>query len=293
MNDTQATSDGAGELTAAPDQQRIRLRLDLAYCGSEFHGWQVQPNLRTVQGQVQEMLARLLDHEVCLNGAGRTDAGVHARGQVCHLDVASEEEAIRLEQRLQATAPPDLAVLAVRRVSPAFDARFSALARRYSYHLLWDRDVFREMTAFRVERPVDRAAMSSAAGHFQGTHDYSSFCKTGSLRESGNECTVDLCRFHWQEDSAIFHVRANRFLHHMVRNMVGTLIEIGLGSRAPDDVRVILAARDRCRAGRKAPARGLFLEDVIYPTELLDQDYRPPASARDGNPDGDAEGETA
>ena len=257
--------------TPAPAPGARRLRIDLAYVGSRFHGFQTQPGLRTVQGELSEMLARLLGRDVPVTGAGRTDAGVHARGQVCSLTVRDDGETERLSRHLAHVAPPDLQVLAVRRVSPRFNARFSALARRYSYHLLLRPDVFRARTALLVRGSLDRAALDAAAERFLGTLDFTSFCKQSSLKNGGGAaCRVELCRFEWQESSTILHIQADRFLHNMVRLIAGTLVEVGLGRRVPADIPAILAARDRQRAGRTLPAHGLFLEEVIYPEALLD-----------------------
>lgn len=251
----------------------IRLRVDLAYVGTRFHGWQEQSGgVRTVQGEIRACLERLLGQSVNVTGAGRTDAGVHARGQVCHLTVHGRSEANRVVRALAALVPEDIEIGAIREVSPDFDARFSALARRYSYHLQLRRDLFRPY-AYHVARPLDCGAMDRAAPALLGSHDFTSFCKKSSLQRN-NACRVEVCRFDWSADSAIFHVRADRFLHNMVRNMVGTLLAVGTGHRPPEAVAAILAARDRAQAGRTAPAHGLFLEEVVYPGELNDPHYR-------------------
>ncbi len=283
----------AGGAAAAPPPDAgpggadgVRVRIDLAYRGDRFHGWQEQPGLRTVQGELTRLTVRLLGRPVQPLGAGRTDAGVHARRQVCHLTVRDGAEADRL-RRLEGLAPSDLQILAVTVAAPSFHARFGAVARRYSYHLLLRRDVFRQATAWLVPAGLDREAMDAAAAHFPGTQDFSSFCKRSSLKKGGNVCRVERCGFQWVDDSAILHVRANRFLHHMVRNLVGTLVEVGRGRRRPDDIPLILAARDRTRAGRCAPAHGLFLEEVIYPAEHPDPlsgPRRPAPRARPGAP---------
>jgi tRNA pseudouridine38-40 synthase len=252
----------------------VRLRVDLAYRGDEFHGWQRQPGgLRTVQGVLEAALERLIGHNGSPRAAGRTDAGVHARGQVCHLDTHNAAEAERVVRALWGLMPDDVLVRKVRAVSPVFDARFSATSRRYSYRILRARDLF-EPFAWYVRPPLDPEAMNAAAACLRGEHDFSSFCKSASLRES-NRCHVDLCFFDWAEDSAIFHLRADRFLHNMVRNLVGTLVEVGRGTRRPEDVSEILAARDRRAAGRRAPPTGLCLEEVTYPPELDDPGHRP------------------
>jgi len=276
-----------------PAEPGLRVRLDLAYEGTDFHGWQIQSGLRTVQGELSRMVADLLGRTESIWGAGRTDAGVHARGQVGHLTVRDGAEVARLKRALASRALDDLEILAVRQVSPDFHARFSAQARRYSYHLRLRRDIFRRHLGFHVARPLDQAAMDAAARFFLGTHDFSSFCKTQSLKPGDNECTVDLCCFEWLDDSSIFHVRADRFLHNMVRNLVGTVLEVGLGRRSPDEMPAILLARDRSQAGRKAPAQGLFLEEVTYPPELLDPAFRLPAGARATPGQASTEGETA
>lgn len=267
------------------------VRIDLAYRGTDFHGWQHQRGLRTVQGELAGMLARLLGRPVLPVGAGRTDAGVHARGQVCHLLVDSEDEAERIMRALPRLTVADLQILAVCQVSPAFDARFSALARRYSYQLRFGRDIFRPHLAWEIAGDLDQDAMVAATFHFLGTHDFTSFCKASSLHADSNACEVDLCDFQWRGDSAIFHVRANRFLHHMVRNLMGTLWEVGQGRRSPSDIPAILDARERRRAGCTAPAHGLYLEEVTYPPELLDPAYRPEGSSTGSGPEHVAEGD--
>jgi len=246
----------------------VRVRLDIAYHGAGFHGWQIQPEHRTVQGVLRRELTRLIGRPVTPVGAGRTDTGVHARGQVAHLDLATLEEAARLRRALPRAVPEDIEIRAVRRVDPSFNARFSATARSYGYRLLEGRDIF-DPDCWQIYYPIDRPAMDRAAAALLGRHVFSSFCKTASLKDDGNFCNVDVCRFVWSGSGAMFEIRANRFLHHMVRTIMGTLVEIGRGSRPADDMPRILAARDRREAGCMAPARGLFLEEVTYPEHLM------------------------
>jgi tRNA pseudouridine38-40 synthase len=250
-----------------------RVRIDLAYVGTGFHGWQVQPALRTVQGELAAMLERLLARPCLPTGAGRTDTGVHARGQVAHAELRDQREVARVCGALAKLAPDDIQITAVREVSPAFNARLTATARRYAYKLALHRDIFAPH-AFVVPWRLDRDAMDAACGPLLGTHDFSSFCKAGSLKDD-NTCRVDLCELEWHDQGGIFHIRADRFLHHMVRNLVGLLLEVGRGAVAADDVDRILAARDRREAGMMAPAHGLFLEEVAYPAQLLDPGYLP------------------
>ena len=250
------------------------VRFDLAYVGTAFSGWQIQPGRRTVQGELAARLSRVLQRDCRPVGAGRTDAGVHARGQVAHLRVRDAQQVQRICRALPRLCPEDIEILAVRQVSPAFDARRSALSRRYAYRLQMRRNLF-DPFAFQVSWPLDREAMAAACGRLLGVHDFSSFCKAGSLQED-NHCRLDLCALEWGADTGILHIRADRFLHHMVRNVVGVLIEIGRGRRRPADLDGILAARDRRRAAFLAPAHGLFLEEVAYPPRLQDPGYLPP-----------------
>ena len=162
----------------------------------------------------------------------------------------------------------------MRRVSTVFNARHSAIARRYSYRIIQERDIFRPH-AWYVHSTLDRKVMDRGAAAFTGPHDFTSFCKAKSLKKDHNLCNVSLCAFDWRDDSAIFHVRANRFLHHMVRNMVGTLVEMGRGERNEGDIPRILAALNRSASGKLAPPQGLFLEEVYYPEQLMDPDHTP------------------
>jgi len=248
----------------AEPQSGVRVRFQVAYVGTGFSGWQIQPHRRTVQGVLAKKVSFLLGRDVIPVGAGRTDSGVHAQGQVAHVTVANEAEAERLKRALPGLMPDDIAISQVQMVPMDFNSRFSAVARRYSYHLLFRRDIF-QPNNWQLRRPLDHQAMDLAARHFLGSHDCASICKTKSLKPAGNVCHIDLCAFEWLEDSAIFQIRANRFLHHMVRIMVGTMVEVGEGTRLPDDIPGILEARDRSRAGRMAPPEGLFLEEVYYP----------------------------
>jgi tRNA pseudouridine38-40 synthase len=251
------------------------VRLDLAYVGARFHGWQEQPDRRTVQGELKKQVSYLLGRPVTPVGAGRTDTGVHARGQVAHLTVGGSGELERLRRALANRLPEDIALRDIRAVSPDFHAIRCALSRRYHYQLFFGRDIFRS-NEWQIYWRLDRSAMDEAASCLLGAHDFSSFCKSSSLKDDGNVCVVDLCDFEWHDDSAIFQIRGNRFLHHMVRIMVGTLVEVGRGERSAGQMADILAARDRCEAGCMAPARGLFMEEVEYPDFLLDPDYREP-----------------
>ena len=259
----------------------MRLRLDLAYDGTDFHGWAVQPSLRTVQGLLETALAQVLRLDsVAVTCAGRTDTGVHARGQVVHLDV--ERAAVvacaarstappeqMLLRRLNGVLPPDVRVRAAAEAPEGFDARFSAVWRRYAYRIadepgLVDPLVRRTVLAW--SRPLDLDAMNAAAAGLVGEQDFAAFCK----RREGATTIRTLLDLVWERDAtglAVATVRADAFCHHMVRALVGAMVAVGEGRRPPGWAGEVLRARRADTAVRVVPARGLTLEEVGYPAD--------------------------
>jgi len=240
-------------------------RMTLQYDGTRFHGWQTQPSGGTIQDAVEGCLLRILGHPVRVHGAGRTDRGVHARGQVASFATASDMAPERLFAGLNALLPPDIAAIEWEEAPAGFHARHSASSREYAYQI-WRRPVcspFARRFVYHLHRPLERAAMEEAAIALVGEHDLASFCAAES-REEGTG--VRIASSGWEGDGPlwIYRVRAERFLHHMVRTIVGTLIEVGTGRREPASMAQIVAARDRRAAGPNAPASGLFLERVEY-----------------------------
>lgn len=251
-----------------------RLRLDLEYEGTRYHGWQVQPNASTVQECVERALGAVLNEPCRVVGAGRTDAGVHALGQVAHFETTRAIPASALLRALNSLLPADIAVREVREVPDSFHARKSAVRKRYVYWIwndprksaLWDR------FCWHVPVSLDPAAMGEAAAHLAGRHDFSSFQASDCKSRDNPVRVIELIRVEPMEGSFLrIAVEASSFLRHMVRNLVGTLVEVGSGKIGADDVRFILEARDRRRAGRTAPGRGLFLEWVRYEGFLQDR----------------------
>jgi tRNA pseudouridine38-40 synthase len=241
-------------------------RIVLAYDGTDFHGWQVQPDLRTVQGELARAVGRLVPLTEPPPGAGRTDAGVHARGQVASVPLAGAQQLSLLARALPRLVPADMAVLEVAARAPGFHARFSATARRYTYRMLEVADPLRRRDHWRVRPGLNWPAMQSAAPLLVGDHDCTSFCRAASAEPGRMRCVVrnsELSRGalpgSWE-----YTVEADRFVHSMVRTIVGTLLEIGAGRRAPESISDILAARDRRAAGATAPPHGLCLEQVEY-----------------------------
>jgi len=254
-----------------------RLRLLVSYDGGEFRGFAANPGVRTVAGVLADALERRLGYRVQLTCAGRTDAGVHARGQVVSLEVADGDASpgrlASLRNGLNRMCGPDVVVLESEAVPSDFDARFSAVARAYRY-TIWNApepDVFRRSYAWHVPDPLDMAAMSDAATLLVGEHDFASFCSRTEQVVDGEvrvaPTTRRVLRAVWSRPEPAlvrFDIEANSFCRQMVRSIAGTLVEVGRGRRAAADIPAILAARDRAAAGQVAPPHGLCLESVAY-----------------------------
>lgn len=241
------------------------LKLTLAYDGVGFHGWQVQPELRTVQGVVTDALARVLRQPVKLFGAGRTDAGVHAEGQVASLETDHSIPCAKLCRALSAKLPPDVSVVSVEEVPRDFHARFRALGKWYRYRLL-ERplpDALRRRRAVRVSWRLDVLAMRRAARGLEGTHDFRSLAPAKEQRPTVRTLfAVDVTRC---QDLVFIDVVGDGFLHKMVRTLAGTLLEVGRGRTRADGMDSLLQERSRAAAGPTLPPEGLTLVRVAYP----------------------------
>lgn len=250
---------------AAPGSAMQTLRLTIAYDGTELHGWQSQPALPTVQGLIASACARVLGDAVKVTGASRTDAGVHALGQVASLRTAAGIEPPLLGRALNALLPTSIRVLDARAAAPAFDARRSARGKRYAY--LIDRgavaDPFHRRYAWHIPWALDVPAMREALRLVRGKHDFSAFCAAAG-RGRTPTCTVRSTRVACRGPWLVILISADSFLHHMVRNIVGSLVEVGRGAAPPAWIGELLVGRDRRRAGPTAPAHGLALVRVLY-----------------------------
>lgn len=251
----------------------MRIRIDLAYDGTDFHGWAMQPRLRSVQGELTAALhtvLRLPPDTLRVVCAGRTDAGVHARGQVAHCDLPQlDVEPERLARRVNGVLPPDVRVHRIDVAPTGFDARFAALWRRYAYRIADHPDSvdpLRRRYVLAHPRPLDLDAMNAAAAHLVGLHDFAAFCK----RREGATTIRTLLDLDWSRDVdgvAVGRVRADAFCHSMVRALVGCLVAVGEGRRDPAWAREILSARRRDPAVAVVHAHGLTLEEVAYPPD--------------------------
>lgn len=242
-----------------------RLKLVLEYDGTAYHGWQVQPGLDTVQGRLEAVLAQLASAPVHVMGAGRTDAGVHALGQVatCSADLRQDEPTLR--RALNALLPRDIVVREVESAPADFDARRCAKSKTYRYTLLRRAvpSALHGRFSLYVPYPLNVDAMTEAARHLVGTHDFSAF-RAGTCAAATPVRTVYRGDWHVTGDLWRFEIVGNAFLQHMVRIIVGTLLDVGRGRRGAADVPEILASRDRRRAGKTAPPHGLCLVAVHY-----------------------------
>jgi tRNA pseudouridine38-40 synthase len=248
------------------------VQLVLHYDGSGFAGWQRQPNERTVQGEVERVLTRLTGGHVAALGAGRTDAGVHARGQAVGVRVPERWSAANLRRALNALLPRDIWVKAAHEMRPEFHARYSAVARRYCYYVGTDeeaRSPFRRHTEWPYARALDRDLLERATSRIVGEHCFVAFAVRGTAPETDDHrCVVRSAVWSDRPGGLVLDIEANRFLHHMVRFLVGTLVEVASGRRPADHVDRLLAAACNDEVSAPAPAHTLFLESVTYPSDL-------------------------
>ena len=247
------------------------LKLVVAYDGTEFHGWQVQPGQRTVQGALEQALTQALEEDVKIQGAGRTDAGVHARGQCASFSTSKRVPAAGLVRRLRRFLPADVRVVDAEDREEGFHARHSARGRRYAYRLLVKDDVLRArhawlpaQPAWLPDRPLDAARLERATRVLEGEHDCSSFGSAGSS-PANPRCRISRARWSRWEGGLAFDVVADHFLYHMVRTLVGTALKVSTAEHPDREMREIREARDRSAAGVTVPAQGLCLEQVFYP----------------------------
>lgn len=250
------------------------VQLVLHYDGSAFSGWQRQPDQRTIQGELERVLASLCDQPIAALGAGRTDAGVHARGQAAGVRVPAKWTAAALRRSVNALLPADVWVAATHEMRDDFHARFSAQSRRYAYTIGTDDEAnspFRRRTEWAFARPVDRRLLDRSASCLQGQHSFRAFAVKGTApADDDHQCHV--LQAGWSERTEghglRFEIEADRFLHHMVRFLVGTMVAIAAGEREASDMERLLSSDSNDEVSPPAPAHGLCLERVAYPESL-------------------------
>lgn len=240
-----------------------------SYKGTAYHGWQIQPNGISVQSVLTEAMSRILRTEIGLLGAGRTDAGVHAQLMVAHFDLETLLPGdFDLVAKLNSLLPKDIAVYKIVAVKPDAHARFDAISRRYEYHIVGRKNVFRQELATKVNGPLDFEAMNVAAQKLTAYRDFTSFSKvhTDALT---NNCSVTLAEWQQVGEEWVFSIQADRFLRNMVRAIVGTLLEVGRGKMTVNEFVAVIESEDRCKAGVSVPAQGLYLVEINYPAGLF------------------------
>jgi tRNA pseudouridine38-40 synthase len=236
----------------------------LSYDGTNYHGWQVQPNGISVQGELQRVLSTLLRQEIGITGAGRTDAGVHARVMVAHFDFEGEVDCQQLAYKMNRMLSGDIVISRIEEVAPDLHARFSATERTYHYYIHTRKDPFQRHYSCEIHYPLDFAAMNEAGRILTTYEDFGAFCKAHS------DVKTTLChvtRAEWiqtGENTWYFVITANRFLRNMVRAVVGTLVDVGRGRLSLEDFRKVIEGKKRSDAGDSMPGNALFLEDVKY-----------------------------
>ncbi|HEY1951718.1 MAG TPA: tRNA pseudouridine(38-40) synthase TruA [Gemmatimonadaceae bacterium] len=248
------------------------VQLVLHYDGAGFSGWQRQPGERTVQGVLEAAAARLCGAPVAVVGAGRTDAGVHARGQAAGLRVPEKWTHSALRRSMNAILPDDVWIAAAYEMRDEFHPRYSAVSRSYSYFVGTDdlaSSPFRRTRELVWTRALDRQRLADASESLRGAHCFRAFAVKGTAPEHDeHRCTVSRATWRETEGRLVFEITADRFLHHMVRFLVGTMLQIGEGRREVSDIEELLQEGDNSRVSPPAPAHALFLERVEYPTDL-------------------------
>ncbi|KAF0848311.1 tRNA pseudouridine(38-40) synthase TruA [Nocardia caishijiensis] len=250
------------------DRSPSRVRLGISYDGTDFIGWARQPGLRTVQGVLEESLSKVFREPIVLTVAGRTDAGVHAEGQVAHFDTTAEFDAEKLMHRLARFLPKDVRITDIRSAPTEFDARFSAMRRHYAYRLTTARygaEPLRARSVVACKPGVDLEAMRAASRKLLGLHNFAAFCR----RREGATTVRELQRFDWVREGDLLtaYVSADAFCWSMVRSLVGAVLAVGEGRRTPEWVAALLSETERSSSVTVAPAHGLSLIAVDYPAD--------------------------
>lgn len=245
----------------------MRYFLEIAYNGKSYCGWQRQPNAMSVQETIEHALSNLLGERTVITGAGRTDTGVHAKQLYAHFDIAIQPDIEHLIYRLNAFLPKDIAIKDLVPVTEEAHARFDALEREYEYHIVFNKNPFKQELAFYTTKKPDIALMNAGAKMLFNYEDFKCFSRSKTDVKTYH-CKIKKAQWEWQGDTLVFTIRADRFLRNMVRAIVGTLLNVGYGKTSLEDLHDIILSKDRSRAGASAPAHGLYLTKVVYPKSI-------------------------
>ncbi len=246
----------------------MRYFIVFSYFGKLYHGWQIQPNAITVQEVLENGLSKLLRQDLSVVGAGRTDTGVHAKQMYAHFDFDGEFDMDGMVYRLNAFLPEDIAISEIRTVNKDAHARFDATERTYEYWVTQEKNPFYSDRAHYIRHSLDVGAMNGAARLLLEHRDFECFSKSNSDVRTF-DCNIKRAEWSKDVDKLVFTIVADRFLRNMVRAIVGTLVEVGIGKSNLEDVRRILAGKDRSLAGPSVPAKGLYLTKIAYPESLI------------------------
>jgi tRNA pseudouridine38-40 synthase len=242
----------------------LRYFLELAYFGKAYHGWQNQPNAISVQEEIERALSVVFQQKTAIVGAGRTDAGVHAKQIFAHVDVDEALEIEAFQFKLNSLLPADIALKSVGKVKPDAHARFDALSRSYEYHIVQQKDPFLEDRSYLLKNKLDVEKMNQAAEILKDYTNFKCFSKSKTDVKTYN-CKISEAVWKTENEVLVFHISADRFLRNMVRAIVGTLLEIGLGKQPVENMHEIIKSKNRSRAGTSVPAKALYLTRVTYP----------------------------
>lgn len=246
----------------------MRYFVAFSYFGTVYHGWQIQPNAITVQEELEKAFSTLLKEKVSLMGAGRTDAGVHAKQMYAHFNVVNIADSKDLIRRLNSFLPDDIAVQNIYEVTEDAHARFNATERTYEYLVTQKKDPFSLSTAHYVKQQLNVVKMNSAAELLLGKQDFECFSKSKTDVKT-YYCNVKKAVWEQKGDKFVFTITADRFLRNMVRAVVGTLLDVGTGKITVDHIHTIIASKNRAEAGTSVPAKALYLTQVLYPENII------------------------
>ena len=244
----------------------MRYFIEFSYNGTNYHGWQKQPNANTVQEEMEKCMSVLLQEEIDLMGAGRTDAGVHATQMFAHFDSDTIIDTEKIVSKLNSFLPSDISIVRIFIVKEDIHARFTAIGRTYKYYVSTEKNIFNPNT-YLFFKKLDVDKMNEACKYLMGEQDFTSFSKLHTDTFTNN---CDITKAIWEQEGVnfVFTISANRFLRNMVRSVVGTLLDVGYGRIEVEEIKIIIEKKDRCSAGTSVPAKALFLTQVKYPNNI-------------------------